>query len=80
MVTGFRSTGEKQIKIIPRQTGWIWKRIVFDVKEEETVAFLEDSSYGNGGGGFSPEIKIIKKLATFKTFEEANKFKEHYDN
>ena len=54
MVTGFWSTGEKQIKIIPRQTGWIWKRIVFDVKEEETVAFLEDSSYGNGGGGFSP--------------------------
>ncbi len=38
MVTGFRSTGEKQIKIIPRQTGWIWKRIVFDVKTGELNA------------------------------------------
>lgn len=65
-----------QYKIVPRMTGfWIWRRKVYDLYRVGLTTYWSDPSFGNGGGDWSPQKEVEEKIETFKTFAEADTFK-----
>ena len=51
---------------------------VYDLFEREEGVKWVDPSYGNGGGNFMP-FENTNKICTFKTYEEAETFKNELE-